>query len=79
MADAWWKRDLDTFLNDRLDFVLLNLTVQAETQNFLIFDIIIRFCIILEYRRVRSDDLEAMVFLWLFFIDLIGTNFTKVV
>lgn len=79
MADAWWKRDLDTFLNDRLDFVLLNLTVQAETQNFLIFDIIIRFRIILEYRRVRSDDLEAMVFLWLFFIDLIGTNFTKVV
>jgi len=79
VADAWWKRDLDTFLNDRLDFVLLNLTVQAETQNFLIFDIIIRFRIILEYRRVRSDDLEAMVFLWLFFIDLIGTNFTKVV
>ena len=79
MADAWWKRDLDTFLNDRLDFVLLNITVQAETQNFLIFDIIIRFRIILEYRRVRSDDLEAMVFLWLFFIDLIGTNFTKVV
>lgn len=79
MADAWWKRDLDTFLNDRLDFVLLNLTVQAETQNFLIFDIIIRFRIILEYRRVRSDNLEAMVFLWLFFIDLIGTNFTKVV
>lgn len=79
MADAWWKRDLDTFLNDRLDFVLLNLAVQAETQNFLIFDIIIRFRIILEYRRVRSDDLEAMVFLWLFFIDLIGTNFTKVV
>jgi len=79
VADAWWKRDLDTFLNDRLDFVLLNLAVQAETQNFLIFDIIIRFRIILEYRRVRSDDLEAMVFLWLFFIDLIGTNFTKVV
>ena len=79
MADAWWKRDLDTFLNDRLDFVLLNLAVQAETQNFLIFDIIIRFRIILEYRRVRSDDLEAMVFLWLFLIDLIGTNFTEVV
>ena len=27
VADAWWKRDLNTFLNDRLDFVLLNLAV----------------------------------------------------
>lgn len=48
MRDAWWKTNFDTFLDNGLNLLLLDLVLQTESQDFFVFNVIKVLGIILE-------------------------------
>ena len=80
MADAWWQLYLNVLLDDCLYLILLNFATQAEPQDLLVLNVVIALGVLLEDSGVGSDNLEAMVLLWLIFDNIIScTDFTQIV
>lgn len=59
---------MNTFLDDRLDLVLLDPAMQAQPQDLLVLNVVICLRVLLEDRRVRRHDLEPVFLLFLILV-----------